>query len=42
MANLPTDRVQTFVIQNEEWQISDKNINTLTIDWQRIFVFLEA
>ena len=30
MAKLPPDRDQTFVFQNEEWQISDKNVNTLT------------
>ena len=27
IVKLPVDRVQTFVFQNEEWQISDKNIN---------------
>ena len=25
--NLATDGDQTFVFQNQEWQISDKNIN---------------
>ena len=30
---LPTDDDQTSVFENEKWQISDKNINTVTIDW---------